>query len=164
MERLMTLAKENGFSHWAPANLSAFRPLPSVREMCAADRCGQYGKNWACPPRCGSLARAEEEIRRCRSGILVQTTGSLADEFDYQGMQRLARQKPLRALPGRPGCCIRTAWPLRQGPAPFAADAPAHRPLAATRPGGCRPWRPMACGSAIYAANRAWNIITAHRP
>lgn len=166
MERLMTLAKENGFSHWAPANLSAFRPLPSVREMCAADRCGQYGKNWACPPRCGSLARAEEEIRRCRSGVLVQTTGSLADEFDYQGMQRLARRtkKPLRALPGRPGCCIRTAWPLRQGPAPFAADAPAHRPLAATRPGGCRPWRPMACGSAIYAANRAWNIITAHRP
>lgn len=92
MERLMTLAKENGFSHWAPANLSAFRPLPSVREMCAADRCGQYGKNWACPPRCGSLTRAEEEIRRCRSGVLVQTTGSLADEFDYQGMQRLARQ------------------------------------------------------------------------
>lgn len=92
MEQLMTLAKENGFSHWAPANLSAFRPLPSVREMCAADRCGQYGKNWACPPRCGSLAQAEEEIRRCRSGVLVQTTGSLADEFDYQSMQRLARQ------------------------------------------------------------------------
>ena len=154
MERLMTLAKENGFSHWAPANLSAFRPLPSVREMCAADRCGQYGKNWACPARCGSLARAEEEIRRCRRGGLVQTTGSLAGSTN----------KPLRALPGRPGCCIRTAWPLRQGPAPFAADAPAHRPLAATRPGGCRPWRPMACGSAIYAANRAWNIITAHRP
>jgi hypothetical protein len=164
MERLMTLAKENGFSHWAPANLSAFRPLPSVREMCAADRCGQYGKNWACPPRCGSLARAEEEIRRCRSGILVQTTGSLADEFDYQGAWPGSTKKPLRALPGRPGCCIRTAWPLRQGPAPFAADVPAHRPLAVTRPGGCRPWRPMACGSAIYAANRAWNIITAHRP
>ena len=92
MERLMTLAKENGFSHWAPANLSAFRPLASVREMCAADRCGQYGKNWACPPGCGSLTQAEAEIRRCRSGILVQTTGPLADEFDYQGMQTLARQ------------------------------------------------------------------------
>lgn len=166
MERLMTLAKENGFSHWAPANLSAFRPLPSVREMCAADRCGQYGKNWACPPRCGSLARAEEEIRRCRSGVLVQTTGSLADEFDYQGMQRLARQhkKAFESFARQARLLHPDCWPLRQGPAPFVADAPAHRPLAAIRPGGCRPWRPMACGSAIYAANRAWNIITAHRP
>ena len=92
MNDLDALARENGFSRWGELNMDALVPLDAVREMCAADRCGQYGKNWACPPRCGSLARAEEEIRRCRSGVLVQTTGSLADEFDYQGMQRLARQ------------------------------------------------------------------------
>ena len=54
----MTLARENGFTHWAPANLSAFKPLASVRAMCAADRCGQYGKNWACPPACGAPERS----------------------------------------------------------------------------------------------------------
>ena len=92
MTDLISLARQNGFTHVAPVNLSAAVPLDEVRDMCRADRCGCFGKNWACPPRCGSLARAEEEIRRCRSGVLVQTTGSLADEFDYQGMQRLARQ------------------------------------------------------------------------
>ena len=115
MDRLMTLAKENGFSHWAPANLSAFRPLASVREMCAADRCGQYGKNWACPPGCGSLTQAEAEIRRCRSGILVQTTGPLADEFDYQGMQTLV-YLPVGSLPlpGQAAVLHGGLWPVGQ--------------------------------------------------
>ena len=110
MERLMTLAKENGFSHWAPANLSAFRPLPSVREMCAADRCGQYGKNWACPPRCGSLARAEEEIRRCRSGVLVQTTGSLAVE-SFARQARLLHPDCLALTAGACTLCRRCTCP-----------------------------------------------------
>lgn len=120
MERLMTLAKENGFSHWAPANLSAFRPLPSVREMCAADRCGCYGRNWACPPGCGSLNHISERLLRYHSGLLVQTTGALRDDFDIETMDaisgthrvhflNLARQARLLApdcLPLSAGPCL----------------------------------------------------------
>lgn len=43
-----TLAAENGFSHWAQMNMAAAVPLAEVRDMCAADRCGRYGHNWAC--------------------------------------------------------------------------------------------------------------------
>lgn len=91
MTGLMTLAAENGFSHCAPANMAALVPLDEVRAMCEADRCGKYGKNWACPPGCGSIEQTRERIRRCDSGVLVQTTGTLADEFDYEGMQSIAR-------------------------------------------------------------------------
>ncbi|MDR0593549.1 MAG: DUF2284 domain-containing protein [Bifidobacteriaceae bacterium] len=28
-------------------------PKPEVYEMCAANRCGQFGKNWMCPPALG---------------------------------------------------------------------------------------------------------------
>lgn len=116
MTRLMTLAVENGFSHWAAANMAALRPLASVREMCAANRCGQYGKNWACPPGCGTIQQAAAAIRQYRSGILVQTTGPLADEFDYRQMQDLARRhkasfenfaRQARLL--HPGCLALTA-------------------------------------------------------
>ena len=82
MTGLMTLAAENGFSHCAPANMAALVPLDEIRAMCEADRCGKYGKNWACPPGCGSIEQARERIRRYDSGVLVQTTGTLADEFD----------------------------------------------------------------------------------
>ena len=40
MTRLMTLAEENGFSHFGIANMCAFTPLNVVREMCSCDRCG----------------------------------------------------------------------------------------------------------------------------
>ena len=92
MTRLMTLAAENGFSHYAPASMDAFVPLPEVRSMCEADRCGKYGKSWACPPGCGTIEQAAEQLRRYDSGLLVQTTGTLADEFDYEGMQSAARR------------------------------------------------------------------------
>lgn len=92
MTDMMTLAEENGFSHIAYADMSAFVPMPDIRKMCAADRCGKWNNNWACPPACGSLETAAEQIRRYKRGILVQTTGELADEFDYEGMQEVSRR------------------------------------------------------------------------
>lgn len=78
-----TLAAENGFSHWAQMNMAAAVPLAEVRDMCAVDRCGRYGHNWACPPGCGSLETAARRIAGYACGILVQTTGTLQDDFDY---------------------------------------------------------------------------------
>ena len=78
-----TLAAQNGFSHWAQMNMAAAVPLAEVRDMCAADRCGRYGHNWACPPGCGSLETAARRIAGYACGILVQTTGTLQDDFDY---------------------------------------------------------------------------------
>ena len=61
-----TLAAENGFSHWAQMNMAAAVPLAEVRDMCAADRCGRYGHNWACPPGCGSIEAAARRIWRAK--------------------------------------------------------------------------------------------------
>lgn len=92
MTRLMALAAENGFSHWAAANMEAFVPRTDVRDMCSADRCGKYGASWACPPGCGTLEQAAADIARCSSGLLVQTTGNLDGDFDYEGMQAIAQR------------------------------------------------------------------------
>ena len=118
MERLMTLAKENGFSHWAPANLSAFRPLPSVREMCAADRCGKWGRCWSCPPACGTLEQAASRIAHFDRGILVQSTAKLADDFDYDGIQALSRTHARRfaALARQMRLLCTRTLPLSAGP------------------------------------------------
>lgn len=92
MTRLMTLAAENGFSHCAEANMEAFVTRADVRDMCASNRCGKYGASWACPPGCGSLEQAAADIGRCSSGILVQTTGVLSADFDYEGMQEISKR------------------------------------------------------------------------
>lgn len=116
MTQLMTLAEENGFSHFGPANMSAFTVLSEVRDMCSSGRCGKYDQNWACPPACGTIEHARKMISQYSHGIIVQTTGVLEDEFDYEGMQSIsgrhkksfenfARQAKLTC----PGCLALTA-------------------------------------------------------
>ena len=56
------------------------------RAMCADGRCGRYGHNWACPPGCGSIEAAARRIAGFDAGILVQTTGMLRDDFDYESI------------------------------------------------------------------------------
>ncbi len=89
---LLTLAKEIGFSRAAEVDIRSLRSREDVRQLCAADRCGHYGKNWSCPPYAGEIAALQRQLDRCTSGVLVQTTGTLADEFDIEGIGRLMQQ------------------------------------------------------------------------
>ena len=43
-QELLSLAEEVGFSHAGELNRAALEFLPQVREMCAADRCRNYGR------------------------------------------------------------------------------------------------------------------------
>ena len=54
MEKWIKLALEMGFTEAAPLDPATLRPLESVRAYCAEEKCGYYGKSWACPPACGS--------------------------------------------------------------------------------------------------------------
>lgn len=72
--------------------MEAFTPRAEVRDMCRQNRCGRYGASWACPPGCATLEQAITDIGCCKSGILVQATGKLTDEFDYDGMQEISRR------------------------------------------------------------------------
>jgi len=92
MTDLLALARDAGFSHVAKLNMEAVVPLREVREMCAADRCGQYGKSWSCPPGCGTLEENAEEMARYHNGVLVQTTGALADDFDMDAIRETGRR------------------------------------------------------------------------
>lgn len=98
MTDLISLARQNGFTHVAPVDLSAAVPLAEVRDMCTADRCGCFGKNWACPPHCGTVEQAARRLAQYHAGVLVQTTGELADPFDYDGMTALSRLHRRRFL------------------------------------------------------------------
>lgn len=90
--KLERLALECGFTKTASLDPSKIVTRSEVRDACAEDKCDSYGKNWACPPFCGSLADCADRIRGCGRGIIMQTTGALEDEFDYEGMLRLGRE------------------------------------------------------------------------
>jgi len=88
-EQLSKIAEEAGFSAWAPLDVSAIELKPEVRDMCAVNSCGQYGKRWSCPPGCGSLEECTERLKGYTHGILVQTCGDIEDSYDFEAMMEI---------------------------------------------------------------------------
>ena len=88
MEKWVQKALEAGFSGAASLDVKTLVPRRAVREMCAADKCRAYGKNWTCPPHCGSLELCEKRIQGYSRGILLQTVGKLEKTIDTKGYRR----------------------------------------------------------------------------
>ena len=96
LQEVFSLCEEIGFSHYGELNTKALRFLPEVREMCAADRCQNYGRCWSCPPYCGTLEEVTEQAKKYHRGILVQSTGEMEDDFDVECMldtEKLQKQR-----------------------------------------------------------------------
>lgn len=83
---ILRLGEEVGFSHVYPMEPGTLRFLPEVRQMCAADKCRSYGKNWSCPPHCGSIEDFGQRASQYTTGILLQSTGEMEDDFDFETM------------------------------------------------------------------------------
>lgn len=83
---VLNLSKEVGFSNSSIFQASILKFRNEVRDMCAANKCNNYGHCWTCPPGCGTLDELELRTSNYSWGILVQTTGILEDSFDIENM------------------------------------------------------------------------------
>lgn len=90
-ERWLTLAAELGFEEAAVLDPAILTPLASVREMCAADKCHAFGRNWTCPPAVGTLEECGARLAAYQKGLLLQTVGKLASSFDAEGYQSIEK-------------------------------------------------------------------------
>ncbi len=121
-------AKNLGFSYAVSFDPAVLQAKEDVRAMCAQDKCRAYGKNWTCPPHCGSIADCEARMRRYRQGILLQTLGQLSKAIDSRGYREteqrhltafsqfcdaIRSQYPDALCLGSGGCrvCKACAWP-----------------------------------------------------
>lgn len=128
MEQWIAEALEMGFSAAVPLETATLKPRQDVREMCAADKCRAYGKNWTCPPHCGTLEECEDRMRRFSRGILLQTVGKLDKAIDtkayrrteerhlelfHRFSERIRQIHPQALCLGSGGCriCKACAWP-----------------------------------------------------
>ncbi len=121
-------ARSLGFDEAVAFSPAVLRAREDVRAMCAADKCGAYGKNWTCPPHCGDLSSCQEKMRSYRHGLLVQTVGRLNKTIDTKAYREtenrhleqfshlcdaIRRQYPHALCLGTGGCrvCKSCAWP-----------------------------------------------------
>jgi len=86
-DALAAMARECGFTHNTPLDVSTLEFMQDVRDMCSADKCKKYNKTWSCPPACPSLEEMRERVMGYTGGLLVQTVGELEDSYDWDGIQ-----------------------------------------------------------------------------
>ena len=82
MEHWIQTALELGFSAALSLNPATLVPRQDIRDMCAADKCRAYGKNWTCPPHCGTLDACGQKLQSYSRGILLQTVGKTEKAVD----------------------------------------------------------------------------------
>ena len=58
----------------------------SFRDLCAANVCGNYGRNWMCPPDAGDIHDLMAELRTYEYMLVYQTVTELEDSYDFEGM------------------------------------------------------------------------------
>ncbi len=108
-QELLTLAEEYGFDCAAPMDATKLEVLQDVRDACAANRCGQYNKTWACPPAFGDLEESRRILAKYKRGLLVQSVQTLEDDFDWEGIQELGKRHGENF--GRLYQRLREVWP-----------------------------------------------------
>lgn len=57
-----------------------------VRNACAVNYCGNYGRSWACPPGVGTVAECKEKCSRFQYVYIFSTKHELEDSLDFEGM------------------------------------------------------------------------------
>ena len=58
----------------------------SFRDLCAANVCGNYGRNWMCPPDAGDIHDLMAALHTYAYALVYQTVSELEDSYDFEGM------------------------------------------------------------------------------
>jgi predicted metal-binding protein len=113
-EELIKAIEETGFDEYKEIEIDDIVFSETVFSRCARNSCGNYGKNYACPPLSGTLETNIARIKAYKHSILVNKIISIKTRKEFnEGMQIIADvskklEEKVNSLGGKvagPGCC-----------------------------------------------------------
>lgn len=67
-------------------DINVIQIIQEVRDRCADNYCGFYGKNHMCPPRVGDLEHYRQVIQSYCKGLVFSKAYPVKSRYDYQSM------------------------------------------------------------------------------
>jgi len=67
-------------------DVNSIRFDQAVRNICKQNACGQYGKNYMCPPAIKDIKEWEEEILSYKNAVIVTKVYQTKNKFDMKSM------------------------------------------------------------------------------
>lgn len=86
-DELIPFAEELGLASFQELDPAVLVPEEWIRDLCGEDKCGNYGKNYMCPPYAGSLEETRKKLARYKRGLLFQYCGQVDVKKDRKGVE-----------------------------------------------------------------------------
>jgi predicted metal-binding protein len=86
MNALNEMVLEKGAKNSSIIEVSGIYFDPELRKACEQNYCGNFGKNWTCPPLCGEVEDLIKKAKQFSHAVLFQTIYNLEDSYDIEGM------------------------------------------------------------------------------
>jgi len=96
MKELAGKALSAGFTKAVWLNGLKLESEYRLRAYCNPEGCANHGKNWVCPPGCGSIEECAEKVSRFDSGILLQSVSELSPPVAKEKYKALNLEHNLR--------------------------------------------------------------------
>jgi predicted metal-binding protein len=77
---------QNLFDHSKTIPVSKIPFDNEVRRLCEQNMCGQYGKNWTCPPAIDTIEKLQSRMSIFNHFLVFYKIYPLEDSFDWEGM------------------------------------------------------------------------------
>ncbi|MDR2368740.1 MAG: DUF2284 domain-containing protein [Deltaproteobacteria bacterium] len=145
-EGLMAAALGCGADGAAMIDVAGIVFSPGFRAFCEDNRCGNYNRNWRCPPKAGEIGDLIGALRARSRAMVFNLVVRLAGPFDWKGMEggglafaRVCQDLAARAGGIAPGATVLGAGPCRVCPVcALVTDEPCRNPdLAVTSLEAC---------------------------
>lgn len=85
MEQVIPLAKKH-FENVKEIPISSIILSQEVRKMCEQNKCGQYDKNWTCPPAVKSVDEFRTDLAAFDTFVIIYQTYNVKSSLDWRGM------------------------------------------------------------------------------
>ena len=86
MTELINKIQEMGASAVAVISTGVIPFEPELIDLCKMNTCGNYGKNWCCPPLVGETDKLIKQAQTFKNILVFQKIYPLEDSFDFEGM------------------------------------------------------------------------------
>ncbi len=97
LDYLLSLALGAGATEAGYISVEDLEFNPAIRDICAGNSCGMYGRTWACPPAVGSLDDCRERCSKFNTMMLFSKVFELEDSYDFEGMAQALRDFEITA-------------------------------------------------------------------
>lgn len=81
----------NHFENMKEISAAQITLSQEVRKLCEQNKCGQYGKNWTCPPAIKSVDEFRADLAAYDTFLIVYKVYDVKSSFDWRGMMTAAK-------------------------------------------------------------------------